>query len=180
RIGRDRAGMLRTRPFPDSAGTARPRPFPRLRGKAGMGARASQRRAFQRDCPPTRRSPATGEGAAPAARDARRPDSTEIPISKRTLFHAIAAILMLAGAPTTVATPPTTLRDAYADAFLFGTAVNADIVSGRDARAQALVPLHFNAITPEHVMKAEALLPEPGHWDFADADALVQLGRRHG
>lgn len=101
-------------------------------------------------------------------------------MSKRTIFHAIAAILMLAGAPTTVATPPTTLKDAYADAFLLGTAVNADIVSGRDARAQALVPLHFNAITPENVMKAEALLPEPGQWDFADADAFVEFGRRHG
>ena len=68
----------------------------------------------------------------------------------------------------------------YADAFLVGTAMNADMVSGKDARAQALVPLHFNAITAENAMKAEELHPEPGTWDFADADAFVEFGQRHG
>src|SRR5690606_11768949 len=155
--------------LPRRCRSGRATPLPPLAGEGREGGKGLAAAGFSAGLPPTRRSPATGEGDAPAARDARRPDSTEIPMSKRTIFHAIAAILMLAGAPTTVATPPTTLRDAYADAFLFGTAVNADIVSGRDARAQALVPLHFNAITPENVMKAEALLPEPGQWDFADA-----------
>ncbi|WP_411834054.1 endo-1,4-beta-xylanase [Pseudoxanthomonas mexicana] len=74
----------------------------------------------------------------------------------------------------------TTLRSAYADAFRIGTAVNDDIVSGRDARSQALVPLHFDSITAENVMKAEVLHPEPGVWDFAATDAFVAFGRRHG
>lgn len=88
---------------------------------------------------------------------------------------------LAAGAPA-IARPPgvsATLKDAYAKAFLIGTAVNADIVSGRDARAQALVPLHFNAITAENVMKAEVLHPQPGKWDFAAADAFVAFGRKH-
>lgn len=74
----------------------------------------------------------------------------------------------------------TTLRTAYADAFLIGTAVNDDIVAGRDARSQALVPLHFNSITAENVMKAEVLHPRPAIWDFAAADAFVDYGKRHG
>ena len=73
-----------------------------------------------------------------------------------------------------------TLKDAYRDAFLFGTAVNDDIVSGRDARTGALVPGHFNAITAENVMKAEVLHPRPGVWDFDAADAFVAYGERHG
>ncbi|NZA25431.1 endo-1,4-beta-xylanase [Luteimonas sp. SJ-92] len=85
-----------------------------------------------------------------------------------------------AGAIARAAEPPQTLRQAYADAFLIGTAVNEDIVSGRDARGQALVPLHFNAITAENVMKAEVLHPEPGRWDFSAADAFVEFGERHG
>ncbi len=90
-----------------------------------------------------------------------------------------AAILLGSAAASQAAPPPAALKDAYAGAFLVGTAVNDDIVSGRDARAQALVPLHFNAITPENVMKAEVLHPEPGKWDFTAADAFVAFGQEH-
>ena len=72
------------------------------------------------------------------------------------------------------------LKQAFTDAFLLGTAVNDDIVSGRDARAQALVPRHFNAITLENSMKAEVLNPRPGEYDFAAADAFVAFGEQHG
>lgn len=97
----------------------------------------------------------------------------------RHAFHALVAAVLLSGISTAMAAPPTALKDAYADAFLIGTAMNADMVSGRDARAQALVPLHFNAITAENVMKAEVLHPEPGAWDFSAADAFVEYGERH-
>ncbi len=96
----------------------------------------------------------------------------------RHTFHLLAGAMLLAAAAA-FAAPPTTLKDAYVDAFLIGTAMNADMVSGRDARAQALVPLHFNAITAENVMKAEVLHPEPGTWDFSAADAFVEYGERH-
>ncbi|WP_407352814.1 endo-1,4-beta-xylanase [Luteimonas sp. R10] len=102
---------------------------------------------------------------------------------------ALLAVLVLAGctragtpAGGSVDGPPSagaTLKDAYAGSFLLGTAVNADIVSGEDARSQALVPQHFNAITAENVMKAEVLHPEPGVWDFDAADAFVAFGERH-
>ena len=71
------------------------------------------------------------------------------------------------------------LKQAYAGDFRLGTAVNDDIVAGRDARAQALVPLHFNAITLENAMKAEVVNPKPGTWDFAAADAFVDFGEKH-
>jgi endo-1,4-beta-xylanase len=74
----------------------------------------------------------------------------------------------------------TTLKDAYADDFLIGTAVNVAIVSGEDALSQPLVPLHFNTITAENVMKAEVVNPEPGKFNFAPADAFVAYGERHG
>lgn len=77
-------------------------------------------------------------------------------------------------------TRPASLKDAFAGDFLLGTAVNDDIVSGRDARAQALVPLHFNAVTAENVMKAEIVNPKPGIYDFAAADAFVEFGQKHG
>lgn len=74
----------------------------------------------------------------------------------------------------------TTLKDAYAQDFLIGTAVNDDIVSGRDAASQALVLRQFNSITPENVMKAEVVNPRPGVFEFSAADALVEFGRSNG
>ena len=74
----------------------------------------------------------------------------------------------------------TTLKAAYANDFLVGVAVNDDIISGRDARSQAIVAQQFNAITPENVMKAEVVNPQPGIFDFAQADAFVDWGERHG
>jgi len=75
---------------------------------------------------------------------------------------------------------PKTLKDAYRDDFLLGTAVNDAIVSGEDAAQQALAVRHFNAITLENSMKVEVLHPEPGKWDFERADAFVEFGRKHG
>ena len=101
-------------------------------------------------------------------------------MTTRPLLPGLLAAILATVAPANAAPPPATLKQAYADAFLLGTAVNDDIVSGRDARAQALAVRHFNAITAENVMKAEVLHPEPGVWDFSAADAFVDFGRKHG
>ena len=93
------------------------------------------------------------------------------------LLLAVAASLAL---PAFAAdTAPATLKDAYAESFLLGTAVNDDIVAGRDTRAQALVPRHFNALTAENVMKVEELHPPPDSWNFGPADAFVAFGQKH-
>ncbi|WP_024891920.1 endo-1,4-beta-xylanase [Luteimonas huabeiensis] len=87
-----------------------------------------------------------------------------------------------APAPGTPAAQPAaagSLKSAYAGAFRIGTAVDDDIVAGRDPRSRALVVQHFNVLTPENVMKAEVLHPAPGTWDFAAADAFVAFGERH-
>ncbi|KAF1716378.1 endo-1,4-beta-xylanase [Pseudoxanthomonas yeongjuensis] len=84
------------------------------------------------------------------------------------------------GAAAGTSAKSATLKQAYADDFMVGVAVNDDIVSGRDARSQALVPLHFNAITAENVMKNEVIHPRPGVYDFAAADAFVAFGEKHG
>ncbi|QSQ30865.1 endo-1,4-beta-xylanase [Xanthomonas translucens pv. translucens] len=91
--------------------------------------------------------------------------------------QAADAAATAAGTPAAATTRG--LKDAYAGAFLIGTAVNADIVSGKDAACAALVPRQFNAITAENAMKAEVVNPRPGVFDFAAADAFVAYGRRH-
>lgn len=71
------------------------------------------------------------------------------------------------------------LKAAYADAFLVGTAVNDAIVTGTDGSAQAIVPTQFNTITAENVMKNEVINPEPGVYNFGPADAFVAFGEQH-
>lgn len=94
--------------------------------------------------------------------------------------YAPGAALAQNGSTNQAARMPSTLKDAYKDAFRLGTAVNVEIVSGEDARSQALVPVHFNTITAENVMKTEVVNPKPGVYDFAAADAFVEFGERHG
>ncbi|HMB89597.1 MAG TPA: endo-1,4-beta-xylanase [Rhodothermales bacterium] len=74
---------------------------------------------------------------------------------------------------------PATLQEAYGDAFLIGSAVNEAIVSGADAASRDIVLRQFNTITPENVMKAGPINPEPGVYHFAPADALVAFGEAH-
>ncbi|QJD69453.1 endo-1,4-beta-xylanase [Xanthomonas campestris pv. badrii] len=90
----------------------------------------------------------------------------------------VAACLVAGPALARCETPDTSLKQAYADGFLLGTAVNAEIVSGKDAASAALVACQFNALTPENVMKAEVVAPRPGVFDFAAADAFVAYAQR--
>lgn len=73
--------------------------------------------------------------------------------------------------------PPTPLKDAFNDAFLIGSALNENIVSGIDKAAQNIVLNHFNTITPENVMKAGSINPEPEVYNFKSADDLVAFGQ---
>jgi endo-1,4-beta-xylanase len=76
-------------------------------------------------------------------------------------------------------TSATTLKDAYEDAFLIGTALSRGQIFGQDEQDIQLVEQHFNAITPENVMKWENIHPEPGVYDFEAADAFVEYGEEN-
>ncbi len=100
--------------------------------------------------------------------------------SSLLLAGMVGGSAIASAAPSAVATSPCpgqTLKQVYADAFLIGTAVNAEIVSGHDAASAVLVACHFNALTPENVMKAEVVSPRRGVNDFAAADAFVDYAR---
>lgn len=71
------------------------------------------------------------------------------------------------------------LKQAYADDFLVGVALDDDQIAGREPGAQALVLQQFGSITAENGMKPEHLHPAPGVYDFSRADAFVAFGRRN-
>ena len=72
-----------------------------------------------------------------------------------------------------------TLKEAFEDAFLIGSAVNEAIVSGEDSASQGIVTQQFNTITAENVMKAALINPEPGVYLFGPADDFVDFGEKH-
>ncbi|MBU3821002.1 endo-1,4-beta-xylanase [Flavobacteriaceae bacterium XHP0103] len=77
-------------------------------------------------------------------------------------------------------TPPSlSLKDTYKEAFLIGSALNEAVSSGVDTVSQKIILDQFNAITPENVMKAEVVNPEPGVYDFEAADKLVEFGQKN-
>ena len=74
---------------------------------------------------------------------------------------------------------PTTLKDAFAGAFLVGTALNQAQFSGVDTASARLAVEQFDAISPENALKWESVHPRPGDYEFAAADRYVAFGEQH-
>lgn len=107
------------------------------------------------------------------------------------------AVFFLAACEQQEQEPP--LNEAYGDAFLIGTVLNRAQIFADDPAAteevrrvdrrgyfyrQSLVVdpeglnlalRHFNALTPENVMKWEEIHPEPGEYDFSGSDRFVDI-----
>ena len=73
----------------------------------------------------------------------------------------------------------TTLRDAYKNDFLIGTALNSQQIEEKDSNAAKLVPEQFSAATPENIMKAEIIHPQWGNYNFDLADKMIAYGKKH-
>ncbi|MGO9096891.1 MAG: endo-1,4-beta-xylanase [Bryobacteraceae bacterium] len=74
----------------------------------------------------------------------------------------------------------TSLREILKGRFLLGAALNDAQIAGQDPRALAIVARHFNSISPENVLKWDAIHPEPDRFEFAAADQFAALGAKHG
>ena len=72
------------------------------------------------------------------------------------------------------------LKKVFEKDFLIGAALNHDQISGKEPAAVALVEGHFNSITPENVLKWEAVHPEPHEYNFEPADEFVTFGEQRG
>ncbi len=92
------------------------------------------------------------------------------PILLASLLLPMAFVFMTAQEHTT------TLKDAFKDDFLVGAALNERQFSGEDPKEDALIKTQFNAISPENVLKWEAVHPEPDVYNFGPADRYVAFG----
>ncbi|MDE6205554.1 MAG: endo-1,4-beta-xylanase, partial [Duncaniella sp.] len=72
------------------------------------------------------------------------------------------------------------LKEAFADNFLIGGAINMDVVNDNDPKGDSIVTRHFNTIVAENCMKSEKINPAEGVYYWDDADAFVKYGRDRG
>lgn len=74
------------------------------------------------------------------------------------------------------------LKNAYKNDFLIGVAINQRQFTGQDTNGAALVKAQFNSISPENVLKWEAVHPRPGAdgYNFDPADRYVEFGEKNG
>ena len=83
-------------------------------------------------------------------------------------------LLMGCSAPQQEQAP--SLKDAYKDIFLIGTALNANHNFGHDTLGIKLIQDHFNSIVAENCMKSMHLQPTEGVFFFDEADKFIAFG----
>src|SRR5690606_12728099 len=100
------------------------------------------------------------------------------------LLTGLLAALFIAGCdrpePESAADEVPALKDVFDGAFLIGAAINPNHYFERDEQGAALVKRHFNTVTAENSMKWERIHPEPGRYDFENADQFVQFAEENG
>jgi endo-1,4-beta-xylanase len=86
------------------------------------------------------------------------------------------SILLAAGA---ACAQPATLKDAFQGIFRIGAALNQAQFEEKDARAVSIITAQFNTISPENVLKWEAIHPRPDAYNFDPADHYVAFGEKY-
>lgn len=97
-------------------------------------------------------------------------------------FSAIAALalgLSYCATSKKNSAAPQSLKDAYKNDFLIGTALNNGQIEERDQKMNELIKKQFNAVTPENIMKAEIVHPEWDKYNFTLADKIVEYGTKN-
>ena len=99
---------------------------------------------------------------------------------RKILFAALFLVASLTDAQPGQgqAEDPTGLKDAYADYFKIGVAVNQRNIS--DEAQASLVMKEFNSITAENDMKPLLVHPEEGKWTWEEADKIADFCRKNG
>lgn len=96
------------------------------------------------------------------------------------LLAGVVAISALVGfSCKPVQKPEPTLKDAFANKFYIGTAMNAEQIMGTDSATVEVIKKNFNAIVAENCMKSGPIQPEEGKFDFELADKFVEFGEKN-
>lgn len=87
--------------------------------------------------------------------------------------------LFLLMCATAFAKGEVTLREAFADKFLIGTALNDRQVVSNNEKLQTLIKEQFSSVVSENSMKADHLQPTEGQFNFKEGDLLCDLAEKN-
>ncbi len=73
-----------------------------------------------------------------------------------------------------------TLKEVFKNYFLIGAALNRAQIYEEDRRGVNIVKTQFNTISPENILKWEAIHPKADRYDFDASDRYVQFGENYG
>ena len=106
--------------------------------------------------------------------------ATSLAVLPSTAFAAPASPADPHASQHSAAIKKNTLRSLAEQAGIkFGVAVNTDALAS-DTKYRKIVATQFSSVTPENVMKWEAVEPTRGVYDYAAADALVAFAQANG
>ena len=71
------------------------------------------------------------------------------------------------------------LKTVFQKDFFVGAALNPSQFSGSNAPEIAVVQNQFDSVSPENVLKWEAIHPQPDKYNFGPADQFVNFGQAH-
>ena len=95
--------------------------------------------------------------------------------SKMWLVAMLLTVVMTS-CQSTATELPSSLKDAFKDQFLIGTALNEGHNYGSDTLGINLIKQHFNSIVAENCMKSMHIQPTEGVFFFDEADKFVEFG----
>ena len=98
-------------------------------------------------------------------------------IYRHALLMLAASAMACLQAATAGKPAATTLREAFADDFLVGVALNSSQVGGRNKQAGEIAARQFSSITAENDMKWQSLHPQPGRYRFDAADVYFEFAQ---
>ncbi len=94
--------------------------------------------------------------------------------TKTSLLTLLGLLLLSCSTPQKEEAP--SLKKAFQDKFLIGTALNVGHNKGTDSLGIDIIKHHFNAIVAENCMKSMHIQPVEGVFFFDEADHFVQFG----
>jgi endo-1,4-beta-xylanase len=71
------------------------------------------------------------------------------------------------------------LKDVFKNNFMIGAALNAALFTEKNKDGAEIVKKHFNTITPENVLKWEAVHPLLGKYNFSASDKFIEFGEKN-
>ena len=109
------------------------------------------------------------------------PAATEAPVATQ----ATTPELLPTATPAPTATPRpdisnVSLKEIYKDYFMLGTIYQGFSNADFDRNDHELINQHFNAITPENIMKPEYMQNPEGTFHFGAQDYMVELATKNG